>query len=392
MAERRALVISPEAPYPVVGGGALRTASLLECLAGHYRVDLVLFTVDWDSRAALPPGKFGETLLLRLPAHSASLPARALRNAARLARGVPPLVDRFAGFEQQIAAFLQDRHYDLGVVEHFWCAPYARILRRHCGKLALDLHNVESSWHARLAASEPWPYSTAHRRFGEAYRRLEAEWLNEFDTLLATSAADAALLDRQAVIYPNSIPYVKAPDVTPGLSVVFSGNLEYHPNLQAIAWFHRHVWPQLSRQWKGLKWRILGKNAHALPPELARDPGIHITGAVEDSIIEIAASRAAVVPLLSGSGTRIKIIEAWAAGAPVVSTRLGAEGLDAVDGEHLLLADTPADFAAAVSRVLSEPALAARLAASGRRLYEENHTWEAAWRALAPIGWFAGLR
>jgi glycosyltransferase involved in cell wall biosynthesis len=107
---------------------------------------------------------------------------------------------------------------------------------------------------------------------------------------------------------------------------------------------------------------------------------------MEDAIAEIATARAAVVPLLSGSGTRFKIIEAWAAGTPVISTTIGAEGLGATPGEHLLIADSPADFAAATTSVLNDQPLADRLAAAGRRLYESKFTWPSAWRILEAAG------
>jgi glycosyltransferase involved in cell wall biosynthesis len=94
--------------------------------------------------------------------------------------------------------------------------------------------------------------------------------------------------------------------------------------------------------------------------------------------------------VLAGSGTRIKILEAWAARTPVVSTTLGAEGLECRDGEHLVLADQPENFATAVSELLALPDDRARIAAAGRRLYEESYTWQAAWNALDPI--FPGLR
>jgi glycosyltransferase involved in cell wall biosynthesis len=93
----------------------------------------------------------------------------------------------------------------------------------------------------------------------------------------------------------------------------------------------------------------------------------------------------AIVPLLAGSGTRIKILEAWAAGTPVVSTTFGAEGLEYRDGEHLVLADDPENFTAAVSQLLALPVNRERIGAAGRRLYEERYTWESAWKALDSI-------
>jgi glycosyltransferase involved in cell wall biosynthesis len=103
---------------------------------------------------------------------------------------------------------------------------------------------------------------------------------------------------------------------------------------------------------------------------------------MENAIEEIAAARVVVVPLLAGSGTRFKIIEAWAAGRAVVSTTIGAEGLPARHGENLLIADTPREFAEAVSLLLASPALRAELSVTGRALYESEFTWENAWRKL----------
>jgi glycosyltransferase involved in cell wall biosynthesis len=119
---------------------------------------------------------------------------------------------------------------------------------------------------------------------------------------------------------------------------------------------------------------------------MADDNRITFTGPVPDAVTEIASAQAAVVPVLAGSGTRIKIIEAWAAGVAVVSTRIGVEGLPGVPGEHLLIADDPADFARAVSSILEFPALGKTLGDNGRLLYETHLTWEAVWKRLDQSG------
>src|ERR1700688_2484559 len=132
MSTNRALFLSPEAPVPGAGGGGLRSASLLEYTRAPSHVQVFSF---------------------HLPHHSKSPWARAWRNGRRFIRAAPPLLDRFAGFESQLNPVLGDR-YSLGVIEHFWCAPYARALRPHCDRLVLDLHNIESQLartHARAA-------------------------------------------------------------------------------------------------------------------------------------------------------------------------------------------------------------------------------------------------
>src|SRR5437762_10572632 len=120
----RALFVAPEAPYPLVGGGPLRAASMLQYLAQSHTVDAIIFHVP-VSPVNFPPGLINRLDVIDLPAHSKRYAARALRNGHRLLRRSPPLVDRFAGFGASIAAILEDRpRYDVAVLEHFWCAPY----------------------------------------------------------------------------------------------------------------------------------------------------------------------------------------------------------------------------------------------------------------------------
>jgi glycosyltransferase involved in cell wall biosynthesis len=129
-------------------------------------------------------------------------------------------------------------------------------------------------------------------------------------------------------------------------------------------------------------WRLVGKNPQAVEKFTRGDARIELSGPVDDAITELARAKVALVPLLAGSGTRFKIIEAWAAGVPVVSTPLGAEGLPARDGEHLLVAGDARGFQEAVSALLADPALRDRIGRAGRYLYECEFTWNAAWKAL----------
>lgn len=376
----RALLLSPEAPYPMWGGGALRTASLLHYLAERYEVDAVLFSdqPDWDPAAALPAGLAARTQVIAMPAHSRSTMARVVRNTRRLLQNVPPLVDRFAGFETRIEAFIRDRYYELAVIEHFWCAPYLAVLRKHANRVALDLHNIESQLHRRYGEAEGGVQAIAHERFAKAYERLENQWLPRFDHLLVT--ADAEALWPNATVYPNTLPPVALPTRDEKDRIVFSGNLEYHPNVQAVKWFAREVWPGLAEQHPELEWRLVGKNQHAVQKLVAHLPRVHLTGMVEDAVAELAQARVAVVPLLSGSGTRLKILEAWAAGTPVVSTPLGAEGL----GEDLplVLAASGPEIAQAVDRLLADSGERARIAGCARGLFEQRFTWRSAWERL----------
>jgi glycosyltransferase involved in cell wall biosynthesis len=379
----RALFLAPEAPYPARGGGPLRSASLLEYLARRFAVHLIVFCQpgDPDPAQAIPPDR-----VVKLPHHSKHPVARALRNWWRLLRNVPPLMDRFAGFEDRIAELVAGNTYEYAVIEHFWCAPYIETLRGCSRHAILDLHNIESQWHRSLAAAEGPARAAILNRFASVSAALERKWLPKFDSLLVTSSEDAQLVQRISqnaipTIYPNALPWIPPPVRRKRCEIAFSGNLEYAPNVAAVRFFREQIWPVLRSQ-HDVTWRIIGKNPEAIRGMIRGDPRIEVTGAVDDAVRELAAAQVAVAPLLAGSGTRVKIVEAWAAGTPVVSTTIGAQGLAYCENEHLLLADNAERFAAAVSKLLDSPRERTRIANAGRRLFEDRYSWPQAWKAL----------
>jgi glycosyltransferase involved in cell wall biosynthesis len=387
------LFLSPEPPYPAAGGGAIRTASLLEFLGRRFAIDLILFAEDGspDPATAVPPRLVRRIWTLRLPVHGKSLPARAGRNLARYLHSRPPLLDRFSGFERQLSELLAGQQYAAGVVEHFWCAPYVHILRQHCEEVWLDLHNVESVWHARLAGAENSLLRPALRSFAAASRRLEHTLLPQFSRILVPSETDASQVaeaagDVPVSVYPNALPWIDPPTRSEQDAIIFTGNLEYAPNVTAICWFLRHVWPGLRRWRPELIWRIVGRNPRGIRRYVESDRRIELIGPVENAIAEIARAKVAVVPVLAGSGTRFKIIEAWAAGTPVVSTTIGAEGLGAEHERNILIADSSGDMIETIATLLQSEPLRAAVGAAGRALYQRRFTWEAAWRVLEQPG------
>lgn len=378
-----AILLAPETPYPLAGGGHMRTASLVEYLRRRYTLQVVTFREPGapDPASAYPHDV--QVHVFQLPVHSRSSLARAWRNTHRAIRNVPPLVDRFAGFERELSELVRQRRYAVGVIEHFWCAPYARVLRPCCQRLILDLHNVESVLLARCAETTSMPARALFQHFAHACRLLENHWYRAFDELLVTSEQDRSRVNGRAIVYPNAIPLVEQPERNKHNEIVFSGNFEYEPNKTAVEWFHQNVWPGLRDRLPDLRWRLVGRNEAGLRKRVAGDARIEVSGPVVDAVAELARARVAVVPLLAGSGTRVKIIEAWAAGLPVVSTSLGAEGLPYTPGRQLVIANSGAQFAGAVEAILENPELGNRLGAAGRLLYEQHLTWPVAWRTLA---------
>jgi polysaccharide biosynthesis protein PslH len=379
-------MLSPETPYPLHGGGALRTASLLNYLSRHFEVDLVVFRYrpEQDPAGALPPGLVKNVQVIDLPRNRKDAASRAIRNTLRLAKGVPPLVDRFRGFAGDLNLA---SHYDLAVIEHFWCAEYLDILGRVSDRVAINLHNIESVLHETCAVAEGGLASVVHRRFAVHSRRLERLWIPRFDAILVSSDADAHRINElhaggEAIVYPNAIPMTPIPDRTEEEVIAFSGNLEYHPNRTAVRFFAREVWPALSRNNPNLRWRLIGMNPEAIYRDIQGLDRVETTGPVADAISELAAAKVVVAPLRSGSGTRLKIIEAWAAARAVVSTRIGAEGLPANDGTEICLADKPVALIQSIQYLLDAPEVRREMGAAGRCLFEHDFSWEAAWRKL----------
>jgi glycosyltransferase involved in cell wall biosynthesis len=312
-----------------------------------------------------------------------------LRNARRAIFGIPPLIDRLSGLNSQIEDKLRGKHYDLGVIEHFWCAPYVDLLSRYCGRVVLDLHNVESVLHERCANFSHGAVKAGHRRFAGASRRLEAALLPKFAAILATSEDDARTIRAIAPaanvqVYPNSFPLIPQPSLTEEPVIVFSANFEYHPNIDAVEFLAKEIWPEIARRHPALRLRLVGRGDSFIRKFLAPGPEsrIETTGPIPDALAEIAKATMVIAPLRVGSGTRLKIIEAWAAGKAVVATPLAAEGLAARDGENIRLAGTAAEIVNAVDALLQEPQTRFRLGAAGRTLYENAYSWNAAWQTL----------
>jgi polysaccharide biosynthesis protein PslH len=384
----KVLMLSPEPPYPLHGGGAFRIASLLHYFARFAEVDLILISESGEP-ALLPPGLVREQHVILLPHHERHRTARYLRNARRATRGIPPLIDRLAGLAGPIGRAIAGRHYDFGIVEHFWCAPYIAQLQACCAETLLDLHNIESVLHERCSRLGGVLVRAGHRRFAASSRKLEAALLPRYSMVLAASEEDASTVrsiapGSRVEVYPNSLPWIEVPQLIEQPRIVFPANFEYHPNIDAVRFLVSEIWPEVRRRHPELRLRLVGRGdefiRHLLPADRGTDSGIETTGPVPDAGAEIAQAQIVVAPLRAGSGTRIKIIEAWAAGRAVIATPVAAEGLAAQNDVNISLAPDATQFVAEISRLLAEPLTRQRLGAAGRRTFEDRYSWQQVWK------------
>jgi rhamnosyltransferase len=224
--------------------------------------------------------------------------------------------------------------------------------------------------------------------------RFEVRCAREMDQVHTMSAVDGEALARflpggsQSIrVIPNgvSVDDFRPPSPTPDRQdVLFIGNFGHLPNIDALEYLVTDIWPLLRLDRPNARLSVVGANAGDRVQRFAGFPGVKVVGEVPDTRPSYHSHRVMVAPIRAGSGTRLKILEAFAAGTPVVSTSIGAEGLAAEHGTHILLADSPADFARAIDRLLSDDELHSRMAEAARRFVQEHFDWiNVAARSLA---------
>jgi glycosyltransferase involved in cell wall biosynthesis len=258
--------------------------------------------------------------------------------------------------------------------------------------LVVDSHNIDYDLARQYATASS---SLARRLYAEVnWRKLRREELGTYrdaDGLYLCSVADQERLldeipDIKSIVIPNAanIEFYKPRPADPqadGRSIVFFGLMSYMPNIDGATYFIQKIWPRIAEANPQARCKFIGG---APPPSLLAlaGPRIEFTGLVPDLRPHLAEAAAIVVPLRIGGGTRLKIVEAMAMCKAIVSTSLGAEGIEAVPDRDILIADEPLAFADAVTRLLKEPGLATRIGHSARELSEARYAWSRAARAL----------
>lgn len=380
------LVLDEEFPYPTNTGKRTRSFNLYDRLARRFEIRYVGFGPD-DSDA-------GEALRARGVATvgvPSSIPPKggALfygRLLLNLLSPEPYIVTSHdcAVYRDVAAREIATFRPDIVLCE--W-TPYAVYVRGVVGpKKVVSAHNVEADIWQRYIETEANPLRRAYIR--EQWRkvaRFEKKALSWVDALVAVSDGDRDRLagfgsGLRTHTIPNGVdleyfqPLAEAADRR---HLVFTGSMDWRPNQDAARYFAEQVFPLLRARRPDLECTFVGRSPPADIEKLAQIPGFHVSGTVPDVRPFVERAAAYIVPLRVGGGSRLKILEALAMGRPVVSTTVGAEGLEVEHGKHLLLADDPEAFAEAVFRVLDDQDLSANLAAQGVRLVREKYGWDA---------------
>jgi len=378
------LMLTPYLPYPPNSGGRSRTYNLIKHLRGEMSVSLACFGRPEEQAFELGPLRdlCDVTIVDRAPSPGT---LRAAWLSFSSPRPVTMRLYHTPEMERTVARLLRERPIDLVHVESFYMMP--NLPRAMTVPVLLSEPAVEYvAWarHARVAM--PWFTRPGIALEALKMRAWEPRAWKRASAVGVMSAVDAGLIARAAPGVktgpaPNGVDvdYFQPDENTPrdGCSAVYMGDYKYFPNTDAVLYFAHEILPLVRRQRPDFRLVLLGKDA---PPEiraLHNDPAMPVTwaGLVDDTRPYLHRSAMFVCPLRSGSGTRFKLMESLACGCPVISTTVGAEGLAARDGEHMLLRDTPQNFAEAILRLLDDPALGRRIGQQGRAWVVEHHAW-----------------
>lgn len=390
-APRRILLTLPDTAWPVDGGKRLRCSGVLRGLAAAGEVDVaVLFSTSPPGRPPVPPDVPVHDWMRLSPAPR----GRLMGAATSLARGLPVHVgaQRWDLVRHRLSAW-SDRRYDL---VWFGGLDHARALRGvlDAPRRVVDCDDVETEkWRAYLQAGGGDRLERVQRRVElPLWGRIQSDVARWADAVVVCSDLDADRFGRQrTVVVPNTYPEPaerpdsrpqRVPGAAPRLLMV--ANWTTDQNVDAARYATHDVVPHVLALLPTARLRLVGRGPERIA-DLAAVPGVDVVGPVEDVADELAAADVVVVPMRFGGGTRLKVLEAFAHGVPVVSTALGCEGTGTRDGVHLLVRDRPEDIAAGVRDIVTDETLGARLVAGGGELYRTSFRPQAAVEAITAL-------
>jgi len=370
----RLLVVSPNCPWPPDEGGTIRIVGLLRELAKTHEVTLVTAVRKPEDREGVRQ--------LRAMLHRVEAPEilrgpwrKCLDMAASYLTFTPYLgvIADTPALRSAVAAAASGQDAAQGEF-----VTGARLIAGLSCFKVMDAHNVEADILQGNARRARGVLRKLHHFLQALFmRRFEEREAARMNAILTCSDADREHFLRRCrtvLTVPNAVEGVHEREAPDGKDVVFVGLMSYLANVEGVCWFHDTIWPLVKARVPQARLWIAGKNPR---PEVARlaGPDVVVTGSVPDVAEYYRRARVFVCPLRVGSGTRLKILEAFSWGVPVVSTPLGCSGIEARSGEHLLVAESPDDFVQAVASVLEDDALAQRLGRAGRELAAARYTW-----------------
>ena len=387
----KVLLLTQVLPYPPDSGPKVKTWNVLKYLARQHEVTLVSFVRSDQSDDVRQLEKYCRAI------YTVPMERGALRDGLAMVRsllsGQPWMMvrDDRAEMRQLVDRLATEKHFDVAHADQLNMAQYAA--RVPGARKILDAHNALWLLYKRLwETMRPGPQKWLLGRDWRLLKQYEGQVCRAFDAVLAVSQGDKTELE-DAMGEPSDIqvipiaidtdeagPVERHPEAD---HILHIGTMYWPPNIDGVRWFIHQVYPHIRAQHPNAHFDVVG----ARPPQDlislgGNGSGVNVTGYVADATPYLEQAGVMVVPVRAGGGMRVKILNALAQGLPMVSTTIGCEGIAVQDGRHLLIADTPEEFAQATLRLLNDKSLADELGRNGRRLVQSIYDYRAACRPL----------
>ena len=384
----RILIVANKMPYPAKDGGAIATLSLV--------TSLQKCGCEVDILAMNTPKHFCKIedipvdLTSKIGFHSVYVDttikaSKALKNL--LFSSLPYNAERFItdDFARKLTEMLSAKEYDIVQLEGLYLCPYIADIRK-CSKakVVLRAHNVEHEIWLRMAANEGNLLKRVYKKIlARRIRKFELSFVNAYDLLVPITSRDADYFakngnQKPVLVAPTGISHESALFDIDSSSACFPGffhlgALDWIPNSEGLEWFITNVWHTYKKNHSDAHFYVAGRNAEKSFEDFLKSNGIDYLGEVESAAEFYAKGSVFIVPLLSGSGMRIKIVEGMAAGKTVITTSIGAEGIDVEDGENILIADDAATFLAKMEKVAADRSIHERISANARSFVRDKY-------------------
>lgn len=384
----RILIVANKMPYPAKDGGTIATLSLARSLRKcGCEVDLLAMNTPkhYCKVEDIPAEISSEISFHAVEVDTTIRPAKALKNL--LFSSLPYNAERFVNkdFEKKLSELLTENSYDVVQLEGLYLCPYIETIRKYSStKIALRAHNVEHEiWQRMVENEKSLPKRLYKGVIARRMRRFELSYINSYDYLVPITDRDADFFARNGNAKPVHVVPLGLEPMSPLFSIgnskvdfpVFSflGALDWQPNIEGLEWFVRNVWCEYRKKHSGAKFRVAGRNANKEFADFLVSNDIDYLGELENVVNYYASGAIFVVPLLSGSGMRVKVVEAMAAGKAVITTSVGTEGIATEDGRNILVADDASKFIECMEKIAGNRALFDDISANARRFIRENY-------------------
>ena len=380
----RILQLMNKVPWPPKDGGAIACLNLTKgfSMLGHEVTVLSMNTSKHHIRIKDMPADLRSKADFRLVEVPASINwFEAALNL--LFSKLPYNAQRFISdeFSHELAKLLTEKSFDVIQLEGLYLCPYIPVIRKYSKALiAYRAHNIEYEIWERTATLSVGLRSKYIRNLSKRIKRFEVSYLNSYDLLVPITDRDGIILDKlgnqkprhtsqTGIDFASLVPTARKLEFP---SLFHIGALDWSPNQEGLIWFFNQCWPKIHSQNPDLKFYLAGRNAPDWFERLTKQEGVEYLGEINDAYDFINSKAIMVVPLFSGSGMRIKIIEGMALGKPIVTTDVGTEGIPTEDGRNILIANDADHFIEAINKLINDRELSNRIGKSAIGFIQEK--------------------